>query len=52
MLKRWKRYHPNLMGEERLREFERIEKLRHLWVLQGYFGVKKDGAKEDAHSEK
>ena len=52
VLKRWKRYHPNLMGEKRLREFERIEKLRHLWVLQGYFGVKKDGAKEDAHSEK
>jgi hypothetical protein len=45
VLKKWNKYHPNEMGEERYAEFLRINELRKLWVLRGYFGVKKKHAK-------
>lgn len=38
--KKWKKYCPDEMGEFREKENERIAKLRKLWVLRGYFGVK------------
>jgi RIO-like serine/threonine protein kinase len=42
--KKWERFQPGLMGEERKRELVRINKLRDLWVIRGYFGahVKKE----------
>ena len=43
--KKWKKYCPDEMGEFREKENERIAKLRKLWVLRGYFGVKKRNAK-------
>lgn len=39
--KKWKKYCPEQMGEFREKENERITKLRKLWILRGYFGVKK-----------
>lgn len=43
--KKWKKYLPKEMGEFREKENERISKLRKLWVLKGYMGVKKRHAK-------
>jgi len=42
--KKWERFQPAAMGEERKRELARINKLRDLWVVRGYFGahVKKE----------
>lgn len=46
-LKRWNMSHPELMGEERKAELARIEKLRRLWIFQGYFGIEKSPDKKD-----
>ena len=40
-LKKWLKYCPDAMGEERRRELERINKLRRFWIFRGYFGLKK-----------
>lgn len=40
--KKWKNYCPQEMDEFRRRENERISKLRSLWIIKGYFGVKKN----------
>ena len=37
--KKWERFQPEAMGEERKRELARINKLRDLWVIRGYFGA-------------
>lgn len=39
--KKWKNYRPDEMGDFRASENERISKLRNLWIIKGYFGVKK-----------
>lgn len=43
-LKKWAAYRPDAMGEERVRELERINRLRRFWVFRGYFGLKKNHA--------
>ena len=43
-LKKWAAYRPEEMGEERVRELERINRLRRFWVFRGYFGLKKNHA--------
>ena len=40
-LKKWRKFHPEAMGEERERELERIDRLRRYWIFRGYFGKKK-----------
>lgn len=45
--KKWEEFQPNKMGENRRKEKERIDKIRRLWVLKGYFGLKK-GTKYEA----
>ncbi len=37
--KKWQRFQPEAMGEERRSELARINKLRDLWVIRGYFGA-------------
>ena len=46
VLKRWLAVHPDIMGEERKRALERIDRLRRLWVLHGYFGIDKNAPKK------
>ena len=41
VLKKWKEFHPDEMGEERIRSWERGDRLRRLWLIRGYFGRKK-----------
>ena len=40
-LKKWRKFHPEAMGEERERELKRIDRLRRYWIFRGYFGKKK-----------
>ena len=39
-LKRWKKFQPQAMGEERRQRLEEINRVRRFWVFQGYFGLK------------
>lgn len=41
-LKKWLKYQPEAMGDERRQELERINRLRRFWIFRGYFGLKKD----------
>ena len=43
--KKWAKFCPEQMDEFRKQENERIKKLRKLWILKGYLGVKKRNAK-------
>lgn len=36
--KKWLRFQPEAMGEIRRKELDRINKVRKLWILRGYFG--------------
>ena len=40
-LKKWLQFQPEMMGEERRKELERINGLRKFWIFRGYFGLKK-----------
>ena len=40
-LKKWLQFQPEMMGEERRKELERINELRKFWIFRGYFGLKK-----------
>ncbi len=46
VLKRWQAVHPELMGQARLDELERIERWRRLWAFKGYFGIDKNAPKK------
>lgn len=48
--KKWKKYRPEEMGGYREEENEKINQLRRLWVLRGYFGLKKRRKKENSSS--
>lgn len=41
VLKKWKKYQPEQMGEARMAELDRINKLRRFWIFKGYFGLRK-----------
>lgn len=42
--KKWALWQPDSMGEQRRASFERLNKWRRLWVLRGYFGLRKKHA--------
>lgn len=39
--KKWAKYHPREMGENRKIELARINRWRKFWIFRGYFGIKK-----------
>jgi len=39
--KKWQRWQPDTLGEERLERFERLNQWRRWWFLRGYFGLRK-----------
>ncbi len=39
--KKWQRFQPEAMGERRRAHFERMNRWRRLWVIRGYFGLRK-----------
>ena len=39
--KKWQRFQPEAMGEQRRAHFARMNRWRRLWVFRGYFGLKK-----------
>ncbi|MDO5530998.1 hypothetical protein [Sutterella sp.] len=41
--KKWVKYRPDDLGEERRARLDRINHIRKFWVLHGYFGLKKKG---------
>lgn len=41
VLKRWALFQPEAMGQARRDELERINRIRKLWIVRGYFGLKK-----------
>ncbi len=43
--KKWAKFCPEAMDEKRQTEYDRINKLRKLWVVRGYFGIKKKHTK-------
>jgi hypothetical protein len=39
--KKWQRWQPDTLGEQRLASFERLNRWRRWWFLRGYFGLSK-----------
>lgn len=39
--KKWQRWQPDTLGEQRRAHYERLSQWRRLWVLRGYFGLRK-----------
>ncbi len=39
--KKWQRWQPDTLGEERLALLERLNRWRRWWLLRGYFGLSK-----------
>jgi hypothetical protein len=39
--KKWQRFQPEAMGTARREHFERMNRWRRLWVIRGYFGLRK-----------
>ena len=39
--KKWLRFQPEAMGEQRREHYERMNRWRRLWVFRGYFGWRK-----------
>jgi serine/threonine protein kinase len=39
--KKWQQWQPGTMGVERRASYERMTRWRRLWVLRGYFGLRK-----------
>jgi hypothetical protein len=39
--KKWLQWQPDTMGAERRESYERMTRWRRLWVLRGYFGLRK-----------
>ncbi|HMO47543.1 MAG TPA: hypothetical protein PKB14_16115 [Rubrivivax sp.] len=39
--KKWQRWQPDTLGEERQRQLERLNRWRRWWFLRGYFGLRK-----------
>jgi hypothetical protein len=39
--KKWQRFQPEAMGARRRAHFERMNRWRRLWVVRGYFGLRK-----------
>lgn len=39
--KKWAQFQPDAMGAQRRARFERLNRWRRLWVLRGYFGLRK-----------
>ena len=48
-LKRWKYFHPEAMGKERLERLEAINSVRRFWIFQGYFGIKRKKNQQKEH---
>ena len=48
-LKRWKYFHPEAMGKERLERLEAINSVRRFWIFQGYFGIKRKKNQKKEH---
>ena len=41
VLRKWEQFHPEAMGVERKKRLERGSRLRHLWPVKGYLGLRK-----------
>ena len=39
--KKWQRWQPDTLGDERLALLDRLNRWRRWWLLRGYFGMSK-----------
>ena len=51
-LKKWLQFQPEMMGEERRKELERINGLRKFWIFRGYFASRSTRSEANPHKSR